>query len=262
MDQVCTKISGLAIDTMYSFQLVLKTSGGTYHSNVLKVKTHKMTDLTGITITLGVLPQQLRDSLDAAVKRIGARIVDAVRIDTTHFVCTEGRGRDWERAVEMNIPVVRPEWIEGCEREGKIVGVRGYYLDANPKDRQIGSNPALGAGQQAHERKSSAAASHPSPPSKPATKAPDHPEPVSENTGPGPELPPTPPAQKDLPPAPASYEESEEENEGEDPEKSHAKNDDSPVSPASDDPEETSSREAEAEDKKETDAGEMEEVTL
>lgn len=102
-----------------------------------------MTDLTGITVTPGVLPEQLRASLETAVERIGGRIVDTVRIDTTHFVCTEGRGKDWERAKEMNIPVVRPEWVEGCEREGRIVGVRGYYLDANPKHRQVGSNPQL-----------------------------------------------------------------------------------------------------------------------
>lgn len=102
------------------------------------MRTHKMTDLTGITVTPGVLPAQLRYSLAGAVERIGAKMVEAVRIDTTHFVCTEGRGREWERAVEMNIPVVRPEWVEGCEREGRIVGVRGYYLNADPRLRQVG----------------------------------------------------------------------------------------------------------------------------
>ena len=97
-----------------------------------------MTDLSGITVTPGVLPAPLRYSLAGAVERIGGKIVESVRIDTTHFVCTEGRGREWERAVEMNIPVVRPEWVEGCEREGRIVGVRGYYLNADPRLRQVG----------------------------------------------------------------------------------------------------------------------------
>ena len=72
------------------------------------------------------------------MSRIGAKLAETVRIDTTHFVCTEGRGQQWERAVEMNIPVVRPEWLEGCEREGRIVSVRGYYLNADPRLRQIG----------------------------------------------------------------------------------------------------------------------------
>lgn len=132
-----TKISGLAVDTEYTFHLVLRTSAGTFSSEKVVVKTHKMTDLSGITITPGILPAQLRDSLTKAVERIGAKMADTVRIDTTHFVTTEGRGLQWEKAVEMNIPVVRPEWVEGCERGGRIVGVRQYYLDADPRQRQI-----------------------------------------------------------------------------------------------------------------------------
>ncbi|KAI9817455.1 MAG: Chitin synthase, class 5 [Pycnora praestabilis] len=143
-----TKISGLAVDTEYFFHLILRTSAGTYSSEKLSVKTHKMTDLSGITITPGVLPAPLRDSLQTAVERIGAKLIDTVRIDTTHFVCTEGRGQAWERAGEMNIPVVRPEWVEGCEREGRIVGVRGYYLNADPRLRQVGQGVGLQQQQQ------------------------------------------------------------------------------------------------------------------
>ena len=155
MDITSTKISGLAIDTEYTFQLVLRTSAGTYQSEKLEVRTHKMTELSGITVTPGVLPAQLRQSLAIAVERVGGKLVDTVRIDTTHFVCTEGRGKEWERAVEMNIPVVRPEWIEGCEREGRIVGVRGYYLNADPRLRQVGQGIGMGgapASGHAHSR--------------------------------------------------------------------------------------------------------------
>lgn len=137
-----TKISGLAIDNEYTFHLVLRTSAGSYSSQKLLVKTHKMTDLSGITVTPGVMPASLRESVERAVERIGAKMAETVRIDTTHFVCIEGRGPQWERAVEMNIPVVRPEWIDGCEREGRIVGVRGYYLNADPRLRQIGQGSA------------------------------------------------------------------------------------------------------------------------
>ena len=141
---LATKVSGLAVDTEYVFQLVLRTSAGTYSSEKLTVRTHKMTDLTGITVTPGVLPPPLRESLIGAIDRIGGKFVgEGVRIDTTHFVCTEGRGREWEKAVEMNIPVVRPEWVEGCEREGRIVGVRGYYLNADPRLRQVGQGAAM-----------------------------------------------------------------------------------------------------------------------
>ncbi|RYO75715.1 hypothetical protein DL766_006490 [Monosporascus sp. MC13-8B] len=125
-----TKISGLAVDTEYTFHLVLRTTAGTLSSKQVAVRTHKMTDLSGVTITTGILPSGARDELVRAVERIGARIVDGVRIDTTHFVTTEGRGLAWEKAVEMNIPVVRPEWVEACERNGRILGVTKFYLDA------------------------------------------------------------------------------------------------------------------------------------
>ncbi|KAG9777520.1 Chitin biosynthesis protein CHS5 [Exophiala dermatitidis] len=218
LEMTSTKISGLAVDTEYSFYLVLKTSGGTYTSNTLTARTHAMNNLTGITVTPGILPPQLRESLEAAVERIGAKIVDTVRIDTTHFVCTEGRGREWERANEMNIPVVRPEWIEGCEREGRIIGVRGYYLDADPRQRQIGSNPSLagrsstsvpattttptGAPQQSSlPDRSKAAGAGP--------KSPDRESTVSGEPGPevGPQSPP--PAEKELPPPPPADAEDE-----------------------------------------------------
>lgn len=133
-----TKISGLAIHSEYSFYLVLRTTAGTYQSEKLTCRTHKMTDLSGITVTTGVLDPQQKEALGAALDRIGGKMIDSVRIDTTHFVCTEGRGAQWEKAVEMNIPVVVPEWVDACETEGTIAGVRGYYLNADPKARQLG----------------------------------------------------------------------------------------------------------------------------
>jgi hypothetical protein len=132
-----TKISGLAVDTEYTFHLVLRTSAGTFSSERVTVRTHKMTDLSGITVTPGILPAALKENLTKAIGRIGAKTADTVRIDTTHFVTVEGRGLAWEKAVEMNIPVVRPEWVEACERGGRIVGVRQYYLDADPRQRQV-----------------------------------------------------------------------------------------------------------------------------
>ena len=152
MEQMSTKISGLAVDTDYNFQLVLRTTAGTFASEKLEVRTHKMTDLSGITVTPGILPAQLKESLQKAVERIGAKMADTVRIDTTHFVTTEGRGMGWEKAVEMNIPVVRPEWVEGCERGGRIVGVRQYYLDADPRQRMnMGSISQQGGQHAQHE---------------------------------------------------------------------------------------------------------------
>lgn len=47
------KFSGLPIDTPYKFQLKLETSSGIYYSNLVELKTHKMTDLSGITVCIG-----------------------------------------------------------------------------------------------------------------------------------------------------------------------------------------------------------------
>ncbi|KAI0119066.1 hypothetical protein F4814DRAFT_224847 [Daldinia grandis] len=148
-----TKISGLAVDTEYSFHLVLRTTAGITASERVVVRTHKMTDLSGITITTGILPPHTREELTKAVERIGAKIVDGVRIDTTHFVTTEGRGVPWEKAVEMNIPVVRPEWVDACEKNGRILGVTKFYLDA-PRPAPVGGGGGGvgggGGGEETH----------------------------------------------------------------------------------------------------------------
>lgn len=140
-----TKISGLAVDTEYTFHLVLRTSAGTYTSERMQVRTHKMTDLSGVTITTGIMPGSTKEHLVKAVERIGAKIVDGVRIDTTHFVTTEGRGQQWEKAVESNIPVVRPEWVDACEKTGRILGVTKFYLDAMkpgpPSEERVAPTP-------------------------------------------------------------------------------------------------------------------------
>lgn len=114
-----------------------------------------MTDLSGITVTTGVLHPQRKEALAEALDRIGGKLIDSVRIDTTHFVCSEGRGPLWEKAVEMNIPVVVPEWVDACEAEGTIVSVRGYYLNADPKARHLGSIH----GSTQHQRTTSSIAS-------------------------------------------------------------------------------------------------------
>lgn len=141
LEMLTTKISGLAIDTEYTFHLVLRTSAGTYRSQKLQCRTHKMTDLTGITVTFGALPDNIRESVTQAIERVGGKVLDDVRIDTTHFVCLAREGSAWEKAVKMNVPVIRPEWVDACEKQGTLVPVRGYYLDADPKARKM--NPTV-----------------------------------------------------------------------------------------------------------------------
>lgn len=138
LTRTAIKLSGLAIDTTYTFYLLLATTAGTYRSEELTVQTHKMTDLTGITLCVGTIEGTDIDraDLEETIKNIGAKpLQDTVKLDTTHFVCTVGEGPQWQRALNMNIPVVRPEWIKACEAERRLVSVRAYYLNADPKLR-------------------------------------------------------------------------------------------------------------------------------
>lgn len=179
-----TKISGLAIDRDYTFQLELRTSSGQFKSELLKVHTHKMTELSGIRVAAGVMAEQLKDSLEKAVERIGGEVTDSVRLETTHFVCMEGRGREWEKAKDMNIPVVRPEWVEGCEREGRMVGVKDYYLDANPKLRQIGPGPNTAVRPDSQHSQAAAAQTSRESVSNTAVPLPSRPAETPRSTGP------------------------------------------------------------------------------
>ncbi|OJJ38202.1 hypothetical protein ASPWEDRAFT_103156 [Aspergillus wentii DTO 134E9] len=207
-----TKISGLAIHTEYTFHLVLRTSAGTYQSEKLTCRTHKMTDLSGITVTSGVLPPQQKEALGSALERIGGKLIDSVRIDTTHFVCTDGRGPLWEKAVEMNIPVVVPEWVDACEAEGTIVSVRGYYLNADPKARQLG--PIHGSAH--HQRTTSTLSTATNAPAQSRTSL--QPQPIQEEEQPGePPLTPFPGANMNGQPTADEKEVSEDEDDEQSP---------------------------------------------
>ncbi|CAI4997280.1 ANM_HP_G0215280.mRNA.1.CDS.1 [Saccharomyces cerevisiae] len=134
-----TKISGLSVDTPYEFQLKLITTSGTLCSEKVILRTHKMTDMSGITVCLGPLDplKEISDlQISQCLSHIGARPLQRhVAIDTTHFVCNdldnEESNEELIRAKHNNIPIVRPEWVRACEVEKRIVGVRGFYLDAD-----------------------------------------------------------------------------------------------------------------------------------
>ncbi|ODQ64360.1 hypothetical protein NADFUDRAFT_47574 [Nadsonia fulvescens var. elongata DSM 6958] len=139
LTRTASKLSGLSIDAVYNFQLALATSAGLYLSNVLEFKTHKMTDLSGVTVCIGTIDESegvTLEEIQESLKRIGSKPIQSeVKLDTTHFLCTAGVGSEWSKALQSNIPVVRPDWILACEYERRLVGVRSYYLDADPKTR-------------------------------------------------------------------------------------------------------------------------------
>ncbi|GAA5927540.1 hypothetical protein JCM1841_002334 [Sporobolomyces salmonicolor] len=133
-----TKLSGLQLDTDYTFHLVLKTSAGTYTSPVVKTRTHTIENTTGISVCFGLVePPELLDEAKKAVGEMGARWDDKIQIETTHFVATSSAGRadpragpgvEYQKAMQLSIPVVSPEWLLACHRSSKLVPISAYYL--------------------------------------------------------------------------------------------------------------------------------------
>ncbi|KAI0690266.1 hypothetical protein BC835DRAFT_1365423 [Cytidiella melzeri] len=144
-----TKLSGLQLDTEYTFQLILRTTSGTFPSNVLHVRTHTMTDTSGICVCFGTVQDPLLlENAKTALRDMGAKWSDKIQIDTTHFVCTtpattpagadvtgslaNAPGVEYQKALQMSIPVVQPTWVLACHSERKMMPIHPYYLGASP----------------------------------------------------------------------------------------------------------------------------------
>jgi hypothetical protein len=120
----------------YSFQLVMRTTAGTFLSNLIRVRTHTMTDTSGISVCFGnVQDSVLLENAKLALREMKAKWSDKIQIDTTHFVCTTpaatsggaqatgsvigAPGVEYQRALQLSIPVVQPHWILACHAEKK-----------------------------------------------------------------------------------------------------------------------------------------------
>ncbi|KAF8978799.1 hypothetical protein BDQ17DRAFT_1417001 [Cyathus striatus] len=144
-----TKLSGLELNTDYTFQLILRTSAGTFPSNILRVRTHTMQDTSGIAVCFGTVSDEvLLENCKLALREMGARWSDKIQIDTTHFVCTTpaatppgasavgnlggSPGVEYQRALQLSIPVVQPHWVLACHSEKRMVPIAAYYLGVSP----------------------------------------------------------------------------------------------------------------------------------
>lgn len=133
-----TKLSGLQTDEEYTFQLVLRTSAGTFPSNVIRVRTHTMQDTSGISVCFGnVQDEVLLENAKMALREMKAKWSDKIQIDTTHFICTTpaattsgaqatgssvgAPGVEYQRALQLSIPVLYPDWIIACHTEKRYV---------------------------------------------------------------------------------------------------------------------------------------------
>ncbi|KAG8968317.1 Chitin synthase, class 5 [Tulasnella sp. 419] len=148
LQNTSTKLSGLALSTEYTFQLIMRTTAGTYPSNLIKLKTHTMSDTSGISVCFGnVQDPVLLENAKLALEDMKAKWSDKVQIDTTHFVCTtpaatpsgaqatgnvsNAPGVEYQKALQASIPIVQPQWILACHREHKMVPISQYYLGAS-----------------------------------------------------------------------------------------------------------------------------------
>lgn len=140
-----TKLSGLDVNTEYTFQLILRTTAGTYPSNVIRLRTHTITDTSGISVCFGTIQDTVMlERAKLVLREMRAKWSDKIQIDTTHFVCTTpaaaptsgqatgGPSVEYQKALQMSIPIVQPHWIMACHAEKKMVPISGYYLGATP----------------------------------------------------------------------------------------------------------------------------------
>ncbi|KAI0306994.1 hypothetical protein B0F90DRAFT_1570748, partial [Multifurca ochricompacta] len=145
LQNTSTKLSGLDINTDYSFRLVLRTTSGVFQSNLIRVRTHTMTDTSGISVCFGNIQDSvLLENAKLALQEMRAKWSDKIQIDTTHFVCTtpaatptgaqasgsitSAPGVEYQRALQLSIPIVQPQWILACYAEKKMVPISAFYL--------------------------------------------------------------------------------------------------------------------------------------
>ncbi|KAF8265130.1 hypothetical protein EI94DRAFT_1804846 [Lactarius quietus] len=108
LQNTSTKLSGLDINTDYSFP-----------------RTHTMTDTSGISVCFGnVQDSVLLENAKLALQEMHAKWSDKIQIDTTHFA----PGVEYQRALQLSIPIVQPQWILACYAEKKMVPISAFYL--------------------------------------------------------------------------------------------------------------------------------------
>ncbi|KAJ7291550.1 hypothetical protein C8J57DRAFT_1273397 [Mycena rebaudengoi] len=144
-----SKLSGLELNTEYTFQLILRTTAGTFPSNLIRVRTHTMSDTSGISVCFGTVQDPVMlENAKMALREMRAKWSDKIQIDTTHFVCTTpaatpsgaqasgsspiAPGVEYQRALQLSIPVVQPHWIFACHTEKKLIAIAPYNLGAVP----------------------------------------------------------------------------------------------------------------------------------
>ncbi|GAA5821193.1 hypothetical protein JCM3770_005245 [Rhodotorula araucariae] len=185
LSNTSTKLSGLSLDTDYSFHLVLKSSAGTFASPTVKTRTHTIDNTTGISVCFGLVePRELAQEALRVVGELGAKSDSRIQIDTTHYIATSssspsapdsGPSVEYQKAVQLSIPIVTPEWLLACARSKKLVPISAYYLGQTNRAASLSSAQLVSAAGSPPARPVTVAVA--APPSQPVlAEEPDEPE--------------------------------------------------------------------------------------
>lgn len=99
---------------------------------------HAISDTSGISVCFGnVQDPVLLERAKLAIEEMRAKWSDRIQIDTTHFICTTpaatpsgahaagnssgAPGVEYQKALQLSIPVVQPQWVLACLQEKKYV---------------------------------------------------------------------------------------------------------------------------------------------
>ncbi|CAJ0745762.1 1680_t:CDS:2 [Entrophospora sp. SA101] len=112
-------------------------------------------DNNGIGESDNIKPKSKQELIEI-IKRIGAKYEEHVGPDTTHLICNAQGGIEYQRAIEGNIPIVKPEWLVACEKAdvwidfNNLFGVLGDNIKPKSKQELIEIIKRIGAKYEEH----------------------------------------------------------------------------------------------------------------
>ncbi|KDN51153.1 hypothetical protein RSAG8_00782, partial [Rhizoctonia solani AG-8 WAC10335] len=131
---------------------------------------------SGISVCFGTVQDAVMlEQAKLVLREMKAKWSDKIQIDTTHFVCTTpaaapssgqatgGPSVEYQKALQMSIPVVQPHWILACHTEKKMVPISGYYLGTTPST-PMNAPPFTRTGSQVPQHRDSLTSSQPTSP--------------------------------------------------------------------------------------------------
>lgn len=123
------KLTGLSVATKYEIYIVLRTTAGSFTSNKIIEETHTMENLSGLYPCFGAFSNDADiDNLIEILSRVGGSYSDDLTADNTHLICTIPKGPKYDKALELNIPIVSPEFLKSCEVNGKVQPSHSFYI--------------------------------------------------------------------------------------------------------------------------------------